>query len=1194
MKILKININNIQSLKGVQTEINFTDGILSQAGLYAITGQTGAGKSTILDAITLALYGKINRYGNDKPSSEIITHNQKEAYAEVSFEVNGLVYMARWAASFTRNNTINQTDERRLFKKVEGEWVLIAEKVSNVNREIERIVGLKYEQFTKSILLAQNNFSAFLKAKPDERAEMLSKITGTQIYEEISKKVFEQTKALETEINNLRARLNGTSLSPEKCDEIRVLIGEKENQIRVIKSQLDATVAKITWLEAVKKVTQDIATQTEALKVVKEHFVTHDLVYKKLANYNKALPIQKEVEVFENANKNWDKNEKDSLKTSQEIEVLVANELRITPLLALENKKLAAVLQEQQTKKPLIENAKKTVDAIGNTTEQIQKNEKELAQAKKELETNQKELETQTAIKSSLVATIKENERTQLEFQKFGNWEAEKGLVNLKYKDIEKIQKEIEAFKLTDLEKKLASYDTQNLGIRLVLEKAENENTALKQQLDALEIQKKSGQTLEALARTKENTKTDLDNWKKLSDLLPKLTIGNKELETCQLEQGKLIIAKEILEKVLVERKESLTVLIENKNLKLLIASLDEHRHQLKDGQECPLCGAKEHPFSDNLPEISNKNDFDEKIKKLELEIKAKEQDDKELIGKIASLKQQKEGVEKKIVEVKDSILQLESVLKIEKQLDAEAILTTIASVEKNLVDTGIQIAELSKLNADYEQLTKLFTQKSSLLSQMQLDVKDYQTAQKQVKEKQTNIIENFDFIKGVLELFEQNLETNTLDKVREIGLKLNANLEKWKAVSLVLKTNQDTLVALDTVLTALLTKKESLETNLSKYKKDKETLKEKKEVLENDLKTQTAIFELKSPQEEENRLENELKKAQELVNILTTEKETTQTNLKNKNEVLSQLNAEKLAINQALESAKKALELKLSQNGFENQAQLQEALELENSALLLTQKQEFENKKQQLEGALNASLLHEKALLSAPATTEAEVDLMAQKNSLEKENTIINQEIGQLKEQIDNDKKIKDANQEIVATIDTKNKVFLKWDLLNKTVGSSDGKAFKKFAQDFTLSLLVQHANKHLETMFNRYELFKDDNSDEMELQIKDNHFFGEIRNINSLSGGETFLVSLSLALGLSDLASKNTKIRSLFIDEGFGSLDPENLNNALDALEMLRQNDDRQIGIISHVEELKKRITTQIQVTKYSSEYSSIAIVD
>jgi exonuclease SbcC len=129
---------------------------------------------------------------------------------------------------------------------------------------------------------------------------------------------------------------------------------------------------------------------------------------------------------------------------------------------------------------------------------------------------------------------------------------------------------------------------------------------------------------------------------------------------------------------------------------------------------------------------------------------------------------------------------------------------------------------------------------------------------------------------------------------------------------------------------------------------------------------------------------------------------------------------------------------------------------------------------------------------------------------------------------------------------------------------------------------------------MFNRYELYKAENSTEMELQIKDKNFFDDIRNINSLSGGETFLVSLALALGLSDLASKKTKIRSLFIDEGFGTLDPENLNNALDALELLRQTEDRQIGIISHVEELKKRIHTQVQVIKISSEFSKILIID
>ncbi len=242
----------------------------------------------------------------------------------------------------------------------------------------------------------------------------------------------------------------------------------------------------------------------------------------------------------------------------------------------------------------------------------------------------------------------------------------------------------------------------------------------------------------------------------------------------------------------------------------------------------------------------------------------------------------------------------------------------------------------------------------------------------------------------------------------------------------------------------------------------------------------------------------------------------------------------------------------------------------------------------------MKASLTKLETLKTTLLTESSKEELTVIKEESDAKRTTILKEIGQLNEQIDNNNKIQQDNKQIVETIKTKSIVYDKWDLLNKTIGSSDGKAFKKFAQDFTLSLLIQYANKHLETMFNRYELFKDDNSEEMELQIKDNSFYGEIRNINSLSGGETFLVSLSLALGLSDLASKNTKIRSLFIDEGFGSLDPENLNNALDTLEMLRQTDDRQIGIISHIDELKKRITTQIQVKKHSAEFSTLEIVD
>ncbi len=176
---------------------------------------------------------------------------KREAYSEVTFEVNDIVYMAKWNASFTKTGTL-RADVRQLYRIDGDNFVLLADKIKEVDQKIEEIIGLKYEQFTKSILLAQNNFSAFLKAKPDERAEMLSKITGTQIYEEISKKVFHQTKVLENEINRLRASMNGNILTTEQLDLIQSTIVENENSAQKLDADLKKIIAKINWLTDIK------------------------------------------------------------------------------------------------------------------------------------------------------------------------------------------------------------------------------------------------------------------------------------------------------------------------------------------------------------------------------------------------------------------------------------------------------------------------------------------------------------------------------------------------------------------------------------------------------------------------------------------------------------------------------------------------------------------------------------------------------------------------------------------------------------------------------------------------------------------------------------------------------------------------------------------------------------------------------
>ncbi len=181
--------------------------------------------------------------------------------------------------------------------------------------------------------------------------------------------------------------------------------------------------------------------------------------------------------------------------------------------------------------------------------------------------------------------------------------------------------------------------------------------------------------------------------------------------------------------------------------------------------------------------------------------------------------------------------------------------------------------------------------------------------------------------------------------------------------------------------------------------------------------------------------------------------------------------------------------------------------------------------------------------------------------------------------------------HKRLLAEIQDEMKEVVIWRRLRDLIGSKDGAKFRKFAQSITLQILTSHANKHLGRLNDRYALLLQE-GDTLELQIEDYYQAGIKRPLASLSGGESFLASLALALGLSDLAGRSVNIDTLFIDEGFGTLDPETLEVALNALEMLRQG-NKSVGIISHVGLLKERITTQVVVTKGASGHSTQKVV-
>ena len=186
-----------------------------------------------------------------------------------------------------------------------------------------------------------------------------------------------------------------------------------------------------------------------------------------------------------------------------------------------------------------------------------------------------------------------------------------------------------------------------------------------------------------------------------------------------------------------------------------------------------------------------------------------------------------------------------------------------------------------------------------------------------------------------------------------------------------------------------------------------------------------------------------------------------------------------------------------------------------------------------------------------------------------------------------DNDEKSA-KNKDLTERLTAQKEEYKRWDMLYELIGSPDGKKFRGLAQEFAFEILVAHANAQMIKMSDRYHLQRD-KVNPLQLCVIDNYQSGEIRPTSNLSGGESFIVCLALALGLSKMASQRVRVDSLFLDEGFGTLDEKSLSAALSSLAALNQ-DGKLIGIISHVAEIKARINTQINISPASGGKSRI----
>ncbi len=311
MKIISLKSKNINSLKG-DTHVDF-EKLTKDGSLFAITGATGSGKSTILDIISCALYGKTPRLKNP---SELISKGTGEAFCEVEFEVNGVRYRTSWKQHKARKspNGALQPASMELVDLEKGK--VITQKSSEVPKKVEELSGLDFERFTKSMLLAQGEFDAFLKANEKKRSDILEKITGTQIYADISMLVFEKYKKLERDVEQERKLLGSIDvLEDSEIDLKKQQLKSMEAEKKVQDKNFDVISNKIVWLENFEEMGKEFEKYSFDYENIKNEMELNKGLFLKLDLANKALNVWSDFKSFE-------QKQQDVQKDKQQLKVL--------------------------------------------------------------------------------------------------------------------------------------------------------------------------------------------------------------------------------------------------------------------------------------------------------------------------------------------------------------------------------------------------------------------------------------------------------------------------------------------------------------------------------------------------------------------------------------------------------------------------------------------------------------------------------------------------------------------------------------------------------------------------------------------------------------------------------------------------------------------------------------------------------
>ncbi|MDQ9020890.1 AAA family ATPase [Acinetobacter sichuanensis] len=1200
MKILSIRIKNLASLAG-EHFIDFESEPLASAGLVAIIGKTGAGKSTILDAMCLALYNKIPRLKDsdgklqDVDGTELLTNSPltvlrrgtAHGFAELTFVAQDQKhYLARWELKRSREKADGKLQSVQRYLKCLTDGVVVADKAKAVDTSIFKITQLSFEQFTRAVLLAQSEVTAFLKARDNERGELLEYLTNSSIFGKIGQLAFERTKAVAVQRKELENLLGHIEiLSDDEVAELSNQYQQVEAEYKKFESEKTRLTAQQQWFERKQKLEseillkqqfvdtqlkaqQDLAPERERLHRLEIFSSVRPTVFQQQqflkAEQQLAPQIQKQQQLFDTIHNQF-KTEKSRFtqaesalteqqnfeNTHRESLSEVRKCVQKREFFAGEYKKINTKLSELETAKAPLLTQQQTLE------QQIQHAELQQTALQAQL--------AETQLFSSLDKGLTAHTQQLGQFiQQYQNIENQLG--NVVQAESRLAQQKNQLVQSIEQFGNIEQLETQIEQARRQRESKINQRN----QLDL--IQQKLMQFLELRTEAFE-----LEN-----------KIKNLKINHIQLEKNHST-ADQNFQSAKNERLKLQDILQQQR---LLHTENVEHlRAELKEGEPCLVCGSTSHPYKvDNsavskaLFELQQQQEQQATAKEQEY-FKNWQQSQQNLVKSTTEQEQLEVALQLNTDKAMNSILKELNKQKQNAQItfnfDLGSPQTEITTELKKLLEqfqTDIQQIEIQsnqwmqsikqqqQLEKSIQQTEHLIQTAQHLQHQVQAIFTCLNDAEKMAWQQQSvataqqifhtlsqriQKLEQFEQQSKQIDHQNQQLKTLLLN-IENVSQQIDSTAQNLNEIKVQGQKVTETAVQLIQQMTGLSDVKpnewllqydQQRQQNQNLYQQ----LKQSFEQLRQQFEQEKSVLEQLKAQQQQNQ-DHIQQSDQEIQKWLT---EHTVFNVDDLAQLALISPAQEQQIRQQLQNAERLL----------NEA---------NSALKTMQEQRTEHAKHQPENEL---IQLQQLIVENAENLKSQLNI---RDQLKLKLELHQQNVAKQKQFAD---QIQEVQQEEH-----------RWGKISGLMGDATGKKFRDYAQQYNLDILLEHANQQLAMLSQRYTLKRLDNS--LSLAIIDHDMDGETRSVASLSGGESFLTALALSLAIANMASGSMKIESLFIDEGFGTLDASSLHMVMNALDQL-QNQGRKVVLISHIQDMHERIPVQIQVKPLGAGASTIEVV-